>query len=128
MAAFSNAMEEMIINHFFRGIAQTSPASVYLALYSSDPGDDNSGSELVGSGYVRKAFTFGAPVNGTASNDADIMFDAATANWPVVSHLAVYDALTGGTMLVHGALSSPVQVNDGDNFRIAAGNLVIGVD
>ena len=125
MASLSNDLENLLINHVFRNVPYTPAATIHVALYSSDPKDDNSGTELSGAGYVRKSFTVGAPTNGVAHNGADILFDTATADWNTVTHVAVYSANSGGTMLVHGALATPITVLSGDNFRIAASNLAV---
>jgi hypothetical protein len=40
-----------------------------------------------------------------------------------VTHVAIYDASTGGNMLAHGALTASKTVDSGDTFTIAAGAL-----
>lgn len=128
MSYISDYLEDRLINHVFRNTPYNAPGAVYLALYSSDPGDDNSGSELAGSGYSRQVFTVNEPNNGIAFNGSDIIFDTATSDWSTVTHVGIFDALTGGNLLFYGPLSSAVIVTSGNNFRIPAGNLGIGFD
>jgi hypothetical protein len=73
-------------------------------------------------------FTVGAPSGGIAYNDTDILFDAATADWNTVTHVAVFGSNSGGTMLIHAPLATPITVFNGDNFRVATSNLAISFD
>jgi len=128
MSFISDFLEDKLIDHVFRNTPYNAPGTIYLALYSTDPGEDNSGTELSGSGYTRKAFTIDAPTNGISYNGSDITYDTATADWTTITHVGVFDASLGGNLLFYGPLSSPVTVTVGNNFRIPAGNLGIGFD
>ena len=123
MAGLSNYLENKLIEHTLRGIGYTPPAAVYVALYTDDPTDNDTGTELSGGGYARKLVTFGTATDGTVTTNADVIFAAATADWTAVTHVGIRDAATGGSLLFYGELSSSVTVVAGDNFRIAAGNL-----
>lgn len=48
MAEMSNYLENALINATLRNTSYTSPATVYLALYTSDPTDADSGTEVSG--------------------------------------------------------------------------------
>ena len=125
MAEFSNYLENALINATLRATAYTSPAAVYVALFTSDPTDAGSGTEVSGGAYVRKAVTFSAPSNGVTSNSADVTFDQATANWGTVSHLGIFDASTSGNLLYHTPLTSSKTIETGDIFKIATSSLVV---
>jgi hypothetical protein len=125
MAEFSNYLENAIINATLRATSYTSPSSVFVALFTSDPTDAGSGTELSGNAYTRKAVTFGAPSNGVTSNSADVNFDQATGNWGTVSHIGIYDASTGGNLLYHTPLTSSKTIETGDLFKIATSSLVV---
>ena len=65
----------------------------------------------------------------TAANVQAIPFAQATANYNAqVTHIGVYDALTGGNLLFHGALTVPKTVTTGDTFQINAGALTITLE
>ena len=70
MAEISNFLENAIINATLRNTTYTSPATVYVGLFTSDPTDAGSGTEVSGGSYARTAVTFGAPSNGTSTNSA----------------------------------------------------------
>ncbi len=123
MAQMSDYLENKLIDHVFRNITFVTPGTVYVALYSVDPTDADNGTELTGSGYARKEAVIGAATNGTASNNADILFDTASGDWTAVSHIGIRDNLTTGNLLMHKILASPVTVTSGNNFRITAGDL-----
>ena len=125
MAAFSNYLENALINGTLRATNYTAPATVYVGLFTTDPTDAGSGTEVSGNGYARKSATFAAPSNGASTTDADIQFDQATGDWGTVTHFAIFDALTTGNMLYHGALTTSKIIETGDVFKIATGGLTV---
>jgi hypothetical protein len=125
MAAMSNYLENALINATLRNTAYTSPATVYAGLFTSDPTDAGSGTEVSGGSYARKAIAFGAPSNGASVNSGAIEFNQATANWGTVTHFAIFDALTTGNMLYHGALTSSKTIETGDVFKFAASSVTV---
>lgn len=125
MSAMSDYLENAIGNHILRNIAYTSPTTVYCALYTVAPSDAGGGTEVSGGGYARQAVTFGAPSNGVFTNSADVVFPIATANWGTIVAFALFDAATGGNMLIYGNLSSSKTINSGDQFRFPAGQLSV---
>jgi hypothetical protein len=125
MAEMSNFLENALINATLRNTSYTSPATIYVGLYTSDPTDANTGTEVSGGSYARVAVTFGAPSNGAALNNAAVEFPQATANWGTVTHIGILDALTGGNLLYHTALDSSKTIETGDIFKIAIGSLSV---
>lgn len=135
MSQASNHLEELALNWVFTTGTATRPTAWYVGLYTSNPADDNSGTELtIGTnGYTRESATFGAAqADGTkhsVTNSADITFGPASGgNWGTISHVAVFDASTGGNMLAYATLDTPKVVSDGDTFVIQASNLTISLD
>ncbi len=55
MAEMSNYLENALINATLRNTSYTSPTTVYVALYTSDPTDADSGTECSGTSYARQA-------------------------------------------------------------------------
>ena len=125
MAQMSDFLENALINHVFRNTAYTQSGQCYIALYSADPTDADTGTELTGSGYARVLVDFDAPTNGVTQNTADALFAAATAEWLPITHIAVRSAITAGDLLMHKALTTPITVADTNNFRIPAGQLTV---
>ena len=125
MAQMSNYLENALVNATLRNTTYTSPAAVYVALYTTDPTDADAGTEVSGGSYLRQAATFGAPSNGVSTNSADITFPVATANWGTITHIGIRDASSAGNLLYYGALSASKTINTGDQFKITAGNLSV---
>ena len=132
--SFSDYLELELLDQVFGALAWTAPSNVYIALSTADPLDDGSGlAEPSGGSYARKLVannktTWTTASTGALSNAIVIEFVAATASWGTITHFAVYDALTGGNMLGHGALSASKAVDSGDTARFAIGELDITLD
>jgi hypothetical protein len=125
MAEMSNYLENALINATLRNTSYTSPSVVYLGLYTSDPTDADTGTEVTGGSYARQAITFGAPSNGVSTNTAAIEFPQATGTWGTVGWIGIEDASTGGNLLYHTALDASKTIATGDIFKIAIGNLSV---
>ena len=121
----SNYLENALINVTLRATAYTAPTTVYVALFTTDPTDAGSGTEVTGGSYARTAVTFGAPSNGVSTNSADVTFSTCTASWGTVSHIGIYDALTTGNLLYHTPLDTSKTIDTGDIFKISSGNLSV---
>lgn len=126
--SMSNFLENKLLDHTLKNTAYTPPVTVYLALFTSDPGEALSGTEVSGGAYARKPITFGTATSGVSINNADVLFDIATANWGTISHVAIFDALTTGNMLYYGTLTTAKTINTSDQLKIAAGDLSITLD
>jgi len=125
MAAMSNYLENALINATLRNTTYTSPATVYAGLFTSDPTDAGSGTEVSGGSYAREAITFGAPSNGVSVNSAAVEFDQATGDWGTITHFAIFDALTTGNMLYYGALTASKTIETGDVFKFATSSVSV---
>jgi hypothetical protein len=128
MAGMSNYLEEKILNLTLRNVAYTPPTTVYVALYSTNPNETDTGTEISGGGYTRKSTTFSAPSNGAVSNSADIVFPLATADWGTVAYVGIRDAATGGNLLYYGPLAVSKVILASDQLIIPAGQLTISID
>jgi hypothetical protein len=127
MAEMSNYLENALINATLRNTSYTSPTTVYVGLYTSDPTDANTGTEVSGGSYARTAVTFGAPSNGTSLNDAAVEFPQATGSWGTVGWIGIHDAATSGNLMYHTALDVSKTIDVGDIFKIAIGSLSVNL-
>lgn len=125
MAEMSNYLENALINATLRNTGYTSPATVYVGLYTSDPTDANTGTEVSGGSYARTAVTFGAPSDGVTTNSAAVEFPQATGSWGTVGWIGILDASSGGNLLYHTALDASKTIASGDIFKIATGSLSV---
>ncbi len=121
----SNYLENALVNATLRNTTFTSPSTVYVGLYTTDPTDANTGTEVTGGSYTRKAATFGAPSNGVSTISSAIEFDQATASWGTVAYFGILDAATSGNLLYHGALTASKTIDTGDVFKFATSALTV---
>ena len=91
----------------------------YLALYTTTPTVGGGGTEVSGGSYARQAITYGAISSASMSNSAVITFTGMPN--ATVTHYAVLNAATGGTMKGFGALNSPVTTVTGDQVQFVIG-------
>lgn len=125
MAEMSTYLENALINATLRNTSYTSPATVYVGLYTSDPTDANTGTEVSGGSYARVAVTMGAPSDGVSTNSAAIEFPQASGSWGTVGWIGILDASTSGNLLYHTALDTSKTISSGDIFKIAIGGLSV---
>jgi hypothetical protein len=122
--SFSDTFETRVLTWVFTADSATRPTAWYLALFTSDPADDASGTEVTGGGYVRQSATFSVSGD-TATTTAAIEYPTATASYGTVSHVGVFDASTGGNLIAHAALTTSKAIDTGDVFRVPTGDLDI---
>ncbi len=127
MAEMSNYLENALVNATLRNTSYTSPATVYVALYTTDPTDADTGTEVSGNAYARQSVTFSAPSNGATSNSAAVEFPQATGSWGTVAYIGLRDASSGGNLLYHTPLDASKTIATGDVFRIAIGSLTVTI-
>ncbi len=145
MAAMSDYLENKLIDHIFRGQAYSAPATLYVALFTANPTDAAGGTEVTGGAYARVAITSSlanwagtqaaastaasSGTGGTTSNNGAVTFPAPTANWGVVTGFGIFDASSGGNLLIWGALSTNKTINNGDSApSFAAAALSFQID
>lgn len=128
MPGLSNYLENKVLDHTLGTTAYTKPTAVYAALFTTDPAETGAGTEVSGGGYARKVATFNAAANGSTTNSAEVLFDVASASWGTLTHVALFDAVTGGNMLWSGALSTAKAIASTDQFRLPAGNITVTLD
>jgi hypothetical protein len=125
--SFTNYLETELLDHVFAGNAYSSPAAVYVGLFTAAPGEAGGGTEVSGGSYARQAGSFTVSGN-TATTSAAIEWPTATASWGTISHIAIFDASTAGNMLAYASLSASKTIASGDVFRIPSGDIDITLD
>jgi hypothetical protein len=138
MSAMTNFFESGILNQVFRGISLTLPSTgVYIGLTSGVPTEGASASdELTGNAYARVHVATGKWTAPTADdnghkveNNAAIDFPtAAGGSWGYASGVIITDALSGGNVLMKGALTTPRNILEGDTFRFSSTDLDVKFD
>lgn len=127
--SLSNTFETHTLNYLFTATSVTRPTAWYVALFTSNPDEDASGTEVTTSGtaYARQSASFTVSGN-TASNSAAIEFPTATASYGTVTHIGVFDASSGGNLIAYAALSTSKAIDTGDVLRINSSDLDVTLD
>ena len=125
MSALSDYAEKLLLDYMMTNGSVTRPTAWYIGLFTSATNDSTGGTEVSGNGYARQSVTFDAATTttGTTSNSNAPTFTAAGGNWGTITHIAIFDALTGGNRLWHGALAASKSIDDGDSLQFAIGNV-----
>ena len=130
MSEFATYFENAIVN-LMRNTSFTEVA-VYVALFtdSASPAELEAGTltnEVSGGSYARQLAGLSAPSDGASSNASDIAFPQATADWGTVRYVALMDAVSAGNVLMYSQLDADKVINNGDTFKINAGDLDVTV-
>lgn len=128
MAELSTYLENKLLDHVLRSTNFTSPTTVYVGLYTSDPGDGNSGTECTGGAYARQILSVTTAADGIVTSSADVTFPQATNSWGTISHIGLLDAVTSGNLLMHTPLTTSRTIEAGDVIKIATGSLTASLD
>tara|TARA_Y100000004_G_scaffold57524_1_gene64057 strand:- start:23 stop:406 length:384 start_codon:yes stop_codon:yes gene_type:complete len=123
--AKSNYLENKVIDHFLGTSSTSAPSNVYMGLFTSNPTDANSGTEVSGNGYSRQVITFNAASGGSATNSSAETFTASGGNWGTITHFGIFDASSSGNLLYHGALTDDKVIEDGDSLVVATTAITI---
>ena len=123
--AKSNYLENKVIDHFLGTSSTSAPSNVYMGLFTSNPTDANSGTEVSGNGYSRQVITFNAASSGSATNSSAETFTASGGNWGTITHFGIFDASSSGNLLYHGALTDDKVIEDGDSLVVASSAITI---
>jgi hypothetical protein len=126
---FTEYAIKKILDHVMGKAAYTMP-TIYVALYNGNP--LGAGTELAAppaTDYARKTVTWGSATfsspTGTIANTADVDFGIAGAAWGTVDYFAIFDASTGGNMLVSDSLEVSRNIQLNDPVKFPAGELKV---
>ncbi len=133
MGAFTDYLENKILDHVLGNSTYTPPSTVYIGLAQSVSEDGTITGEPSGYGYQRVAVAnnptnFPAASNGSKTNGTTITFPEATGDWGTIYYAFVADAATGGNVLLYMQLDNPKSVGAGDTVRFTPGDLNFALD
>lgn len=125
MAALSNYAEKLLLDWAMTTGSATRPTAWYVALYTAAPDDTGGGTEVSTGGYARQSVTFDAASSpgGTTSNNNVVSFTASGAGYGTVTHIGIFDNVSGGNLLWHGSMTASKTVADGDTLEFSIGNI-----
>lgn len=109
------------------------PSNVYLALHTQDPTNDATVGEVSATDYARletspSDWTVSGSGPTNVTNAVELKFPSAKNSWGDISHISVWDALTGGNALWKGSLASTKTIATDDRFVLQAGDFNANLD
>ena len=130
----SEYLHTKIMRKVFYNENFTVPGTLYVALFSSIPDiQDNGGVEISVTEYERQPMTStdwtlisGFP-HFQYANTSQIQWAIPLTDWPEIYGAGIYDAATGGNQYWTYTSTSPFSVYTGIQFKIPAGNLIVGL-
>jgi len=139
--SFTNYLEHKVLDLVFGNTSFTPSGTGYIALSTTTPGAGEDGSSFTepssASGYARKAiinnksnWSSAAQVgtSGTVYNLSGQTIGTASGNWGTVIYWGIYDAQSGGNLLVSSPLVVAKTPTSGDVVTFPSGSLVIRLD
>lgn len=93
-------------------------ASVFVGLF-------NGNVEISQPSYARQLVTFIAPANGQTSNNADVLFPIANENWGNVTHIGIFNAVTGGNLLFKSIAEFEKVIEISSQYKIPKNYLIV---
>lgn len=130
-SGMTNFLKNKILNLILNATAYSFPATLYLALYTTEPTAGAAGTEVTGGSYARVALDvsnttlFPLITTSEGKNASALNFAAASANWGTIVGWGLHSASSGGDYLFYGQFSPSKVINNGDAFSIPINNLVI---
>lgn len=118
---FTVYSQEKLNKHEFGVTAYTQPTTWFVGLHTASPGTSGASNEVTAGGYTyaRQAMTpqWDAS-NKWIENAAAIQWD----NLPgvTVTHITIWDTVSGGNCLRYGALTASKTIAAGDSFKLPA--------
>lgn len=124
--SYHNNVIASITNHMTGKVEYNFDNSIFVALFNTTPTQSTNGTEATGGSYARQQVAFdewGADVIDNTS-DEDFL-DATDGTIGTINGIAVMSASTGGNRILFGNVTSPATINNGDSYKIPAGDLDI---
>ena len=136
MANASDYLEQAVYNHIFREATFSKPTTIAIGLTLDVPTDAGGYTEVAdANGYARYANASGDALwsvmgaDGLGDNAAEFAFDPASGDWGTVSGVIITDSAThnAGNVLLHGSLTTPRNVQNGDTFKFAISSIDVSI-
>ena len=113
-------------NAVLRLVQEATP--FWLALFTTVPAEDGTGTEVEGGGYARQRVSFGEASGGEMSNSEALEFPTASEDWGTAAGWALFDAESGGRLWWYGEVDVPKPLHAGDIYRVDVGGLRLVMD
>jgi hypothetical protein len=132
MSDFTTSVRNRFVDYVRGAGAPAAIAGLFLDLYNGDPQGAGASVLATITGSANRASvgaSFGAAANGLTQNTAVITPTAAAVAAGTVTHVAFFDAATGGNLIASHALTSgTLTVNSGNGVQFNTGALTLSIN
>ena len=130
MSAFSNYLENEILDWVNGGAFPTQPSATWVQLFNGSPTEAGGGGTALYSRIAVNAggWTTTTGATATITNTAAITISTAAATSAYADNFGIFDNSTSGNLLFLGGLSSPKTISVGDEVKFNASSLTIRID
>jgi len=129
MAAFTATANNMMLDWLTGKTTPTAVATRYITTFNGDPqgaGSENISTITGSSNRINMTTAMAAASSSSAVSNADITFTSSASAGATVNYVAVYTAITGGTLYASAAVTSKT-LTTGDSLKILSGNLTFSI-
>ena len=95
--------------------------TTYVALFTDDPTDTNTGTEVIAASYARQPITL-VRTNSALANTNAVTYAESTEAWGTVTHAAVFDSVTGGNQIINTSLVNTKSIGVGETMTFPIGS------
>ena len=136
MSAFSNYLEQKLVEYLKGTAMPTAPGTTYIEMWASAGNDTASNVGVVtslsrvavaGSAWTTATGTDGNGDFHSITNIASVVITTSATATATVSAFGVYDDPTAGNLLWWGTLSSPKTLTVADELKFNASNLALQI-
>lgn len=130
MSAFSNYLENEILDWVNGGAFPTQPSATWVQLFNGSPTETGSG----GTGLYSRVpvaaggWTTTTGATATITNTTALVITTSAASSAYADHFGIFDNSTSGNLLFYGALGTAKTISVGDEVKFNASQLTIRVD
>ena len=130
MSAFSNYLENEILDWVNGGAFPTQPAATWVQLFNGSPTEAGGGGTAL---YTRAAVAAGGWTTTTGStatitNTTALIITSSADSSAVADNFGIFDSSAGGNLLFLGAIGTPKTISVGDEIKLNASQLTIRID
>ena len=126
----SNTYKSNVLNLLTKNTAISNPPTkLFLALYHTNPGDSDTGTEASYVGYNRQEVTWGSTqlANSTAyvQNQNELKFGVVPSAALDITHAGLRTALSGGDLVYYGPLATSYKLSQGVQPIVPTNSLTV---
>jgi len=130
MSAFSNYLENEILDWVNGGAFPTQPEATWVQLFNGSPTEAGGGGTAL---YTRAAVAAGGWTTTTGStatitNTTALIITSSAGSSAVADNFGIFDSSAGGNLLFLGEIGTPKTISVGDEIKFNASQLTIRID